>query len=58
MDLKREINERLGWTPDMDWLPALVRREIGEENPGISDEEMKSLLNRYYKLRGWQFSRA
>lgn len=58
IDLKKEINEKLGWRKDMDWVPAIVRRRVGDEplNTAISDDELRKLLDRYYKLRGWQFS--
>jgi len=58
IDLKKEINERLGWNRSMDWVPAIVRRKVGDEpaNTAISDDELRKLLDRYYRLRGWQLS--
>ncbi|KAA8923085.1 aldehyde ferredoxin oxidoreductase family protein [Thermoplasma sp.] len=55
INLKRKINEDLGLRPEEDWLPVLVRKPIeGEpQESGTTDEELISVLQRYYRLRGW-----
>ncbi|WP_161952101.1 aldehyde ferredoxin oxidoreductase family protein [Thermoplasma sp. Kam2015] len=55
VNLKRKINEDLGLKPEDDWLPAIVRRPVDGEPPesGMSNEELISILQKYYALRGW-----
>ncbi|MEM1654591.1 MAG: aldehyde ferredoxin oxidoreductase family protein [Thermoplasmata archaeon] len=52
---KRKINESLGLKKDDDYLPRIVRSRIDneQEESEITDEELKSLIDKYYKLRGW-----
>ncbi|MEM4089904.1 MAG: aldehyde ferredoxin oxidoreductase family protein [Thermoplasmatales archaeon] len=52
---KRKINEKLGWKPEDDYLPKIVREKIeGEpEESSTSDYEMNSLLKKYREQRGW-----
>ncbi len=52
---KRKINESLGLSKDDDYLPKIVRSKIENEpeESQMTDNELKSLLARYYKLRGW-----
>ncbi|MEM0160864.1 MAG: aldehyde ferredoxin oxidoreductase family protein [Thermoplasmata archaeon] len=53
--LKRKINESLGLKSEDDWLPALARKSIENEpeESGTGNEELESLLKRYYRLRNW-----
>lgn len=53
--LKRKINESLGMKNNDDWLPSIVRKNIENEpeESGLSENELKSLLDRYYRLRNW-----
>ncbi len=55
IDMKRRINVSLGLKPEDDWLPKIVRSPIPGEPPesGTGDDELKSLLKRYYRLRKW-----
>lgn len=55
INMKRKINESFGLKREDDWLPKIVRSAIpGEpEESGTSDDELKSLLERYYRLRKW-----
>ncbi|MEM4772270.1 MAG: aldehyde ferredoxin oxidoreductase C-terminal domain-containing protein, partial [Thermoplasmatales archaeon] len=52
---KKKINEKLGWKPEDDYIPKIVRERIdGEpEESGTQDDEMKALLKRYRDQRGW-----
>ncbi|MEM0130492.1 MAG: aldehyde ferredoxin oxidoreductase C-terminal domain-containing protein, partial [Thermoplasmatales archaeon] len=52
---KKKINEKLGWKPEDDYVPKMVRERIeGEpEESGTRDDEMKALLKRYRDQRGW-----
>jgi len=55
VNLKRKINESLGLKKEDDWLPKIVRLSIpGEpDESATGDDELKSLLERYYRLRKW-----
>jgi aldehyde:ferredoxin oxidoreductase len=55
VNLKRRINVDLGLKMEDDYLPRIVRSPIqGEpEESGMGDDELRSLLERYYRLRGW-----
>jgi len=55
INMKRKINESFGLKREDDWLPKIVRSVIpGEpEESGTNDDELKSLLERYYRLRKW-----
>ncbi|MFP3256035.1 MAG: aldehyde ferredoxin oxidoreductase family protein [Thermoplasmata archaeon] len=55
IDLKRKINVGLGLKKEDDYLPRIVRNNIeGEpEESGMKDDELRSLLERYYRLRKW-----
>jgi aldehyde:ferredoxin oxidoreductase len=52
---KRKLNERLGMSRKDDYLPEIVRRRIEGEpsESGTGEEEIKSLLDKYYGLRRW-----
>ncbi len=52
---KRKINESLGLKKEDDYLPRIARSRIeGEpEESNMDDGELKSLLERYYRLRRW-----
>ncbi|MGC8645584.1 MAG: aldehyde ferredoxin oxidoreductase family protein [Thermoplasmata archaeon] len=52
---KKRINEGLGWKPEDDYLPRIVRERIeGEpEESATSDGELESLVKKYRKARGW-----
>ena len=55
IDEKKRINEELGWKPDDDYLPRMVRERVeGEpEESATSDAELATLLDKYRKARGW-----
>jgi len=55
VDLKREINEKLGLKKENDTLPKIVRKRIDDEpaESEIGDDELNELIERYYKLRKW-----
>ncbi len=55
IDLKRDINIKMGMDYKDDYLPLLVRKGIeGEpEESATGDNEIKDALNRYYKIRKW-----
>jgi aldehyde:ferredoxin oxidoreductase len=52
---KRKLNERLGMSRKDDYLPEIVRKRIEGEpsESGTGEEEIKSLLDKYYDLRRW-----
>ncbi len=56
IDLKREINIKLGMKNEDDYLPRIVRKGI-EGEPGESatdDGELKNALKKYYEIRKWK----
>ncbi|MCP4713179.1 MAG: hypothetical protein GY869_31500 [Planctomycetes bacterium] len=52
-DDARRFNIREGLTPEDDLLPRRFHREALKSGKVITEEEMKTLLNDYYKSRGW-----
>jgi aldehyde:ferredoxin oxidoreductase len=52
---KKKLNDGFGLKKEDDYLPAIVRRRIGEEpdESATSDNEINSLLTKYRKIRNW-----
>ena len=52
---KKKLNDGFGLKNEDDYLPAIVRRRIGEEpeESATSDNEINSLLTKYRKIRNW-----
>ncbi len=53
MDIKRELNVRLGLRPDEDQLPEIVTRPLPEGGAAEKELELEGLLQEYYRERGW-----
>ena len=53
-DDARRFNMREGLTPEDDKLPSRFHREaLPESGKIITEEQMKLMLNEYYRARGW-----
>ena len=52
-DNTRRFNLREGLVADDDRLPDRLTREKLEGGQGISAEEVRTLVQDYYELRGW-----
>jgi aldehyde:ferredoxin oxidoreductase len=55
-DMTREFSLREGLKPEQDKLPKRLHREALPTGQSLSEEEMDSMLQDYYRLRGWDKS--
>ena len=55
--LKKLFNVREGWKPDDDWLPPRLLKEVlptgVAEGVGLTERELRDMLQSYYQARGW-----
>jgi len=52
-DLIRRLNLREGMTPADDRLPKFLHRPLQDTGKVITESEMETLLQEYYRLHGW-----
>ena len=52
-NLVRRFNLREGMNPNTDRLPKQLHRRLEDSGKVITEAELKSMLNDYYEIRGW-----
>ena len=52
-DLIRRFNLREGLKPEDDRLPKIFHRKLEDSGQVITEEELESMLQDYYRLHGW-----
>jgi len=52
-NLIRRLNLREGMTPADDRLPKFLHRPLQDTGKVITESEMETLLQEYYRLHGW-----
>lgn len=57
VDLRKALNQREGWIPAEDTLPASLLSEADDETEGVarlSTGRLAAMIHAYYQARGWQ----
>jgi aldehyde:ferredoxin oxidoreductase len=52
-NLKKAFNIREGWQRADDWLPPRLFEEPADARAAVSEKDLKTAIDNYYRTRGW-----